>query len=64
VRVLLRRGGSLVEHRVRRAKLKGRRPVALDPAVRWHVTVLAADSSRNWSRVTLGHVGGASRLPA
>lgn len=63
VRLLLRRGGALVEHRVRRANLNGRRPVALDLGRRWHVTVLAADSSRNWSRVTLGHVGGPARMP-
>jgi len=63
VRVLLRRGGALVEHRIRRASLTGRCPLALDPAVRWHVSVLAADSSGNRSRVTLGHVGGPARVP-
>ena len=64
VRVLLRRGEAVVEHRVRRAKLHGRRPVPVDAAVRWHMTVLATDSSGNRSRVTIGQIGGASRLPA
>ena len=63
VRVLLRRGGALVEQRVRRARLAGAQVLGLDPAERWHVTLVAADTSGNWSRVVLGHVGGATRLP-
>jgi hypothetical protein len=63
MRVVLRRGGAVIEHRLPRANLRGTRPVPLDTTTRWHVTVVAADSSGNWSRVVLGQVGGPSRLP-
>jgi hypothetical protein len=62
LRVVLRRGGAVVEHRLRRTNLRGTRPVPLDLTKRWHVTVVAADSSGNRSRVVLGQLGGESRL--
>ena len=63
LKLVARRGGAVVERRVERAPFQGSRPLALDERERWHLTLVAVDSSGNRTVRTLGHFGLDARYP-
>jgi hypothetical protein len=62
LRLVLRRGGAVTQHRLVHAALAGRRTLELDDRLR-HATLVASDSAGNRTVVPLGHVGFDMRLP-